>query len=237
MFGFILLRHVNNKLSDFYWKECYTCIRRFYTEPILIIDDGSNKEFLVENLKMVNTTVVYDEGHRGAAELLPYYYFHQQRPFEKAVILHDSVFLQQRVEFECDTVNYLWTYPHHWDDEIYHLIHPLLEDLPHSQELMQLYWNKAAWNGPFGLMSMISWSTLNEIQQRYQLWSLLPKIRARENRMALERAWGVILCHYFRSQVNVQFGVIHSYMRWGVTFPEYLTESFDVPLVKVWSSR
>ena len=233
-----MLRHVNNKLSDYYWKECYTCIRRFHTEPILIIDDGSQKEWMVENLALVNTTVVYDEGHRGAAELLPYYYFHQKKPFEKAVILHDSVFLQQPFQMTQDALTYLWTYPHHWDDELYPLIHPMLEVLPHAQELMQLYWNKSAWNGPFGLMSMISWNTLHDIQQRYQLWErLLPMIQTRAHRMALERVMGVLCCHHQRGNQPARWGIIHSYMRWGTTFLEYLSQALPLPLVKVWSSR
>ena len=48
--GFIIIRHVNSKISDYYWKECYTCIRKFYDNPIVIIDDSSNKEFLNENI-------------------------------------------------------------------------------------------------------------------------------------------------------------------------------------------
>ena len=28
--GFIILRHVNNNLTNEYWKEAYKCIRKFY---------------------------------------------------------------------------------------------------------------------------------------------------------------------------------------------------------------
>ena len=48
--GFIIIRHVNSKISDYYWKECYTCIRKFYDNPIVIIDDSSNKEFFVTSM-------------------------------------------------------------------------------------------------------------------------------------------------------------------------------------------
>ena len=30
-FGFIIVRHVNSKQTDYYWKECYTCICLWYT--------------------------------------------------------------------------------------------------------------------------------------------------------------------------------------------------------------
>ena len=56
--GFIIIRHVNNKITDYYWKECYTCIRKFYDNPILIIDDSSNKEFLNENIFLKNCTAL-----------------------------------------------------------------------------------------------------------------------------------------------------------------------------------
>ncbi len=237
-FGFIIIRHVNNRLSDFYWKECYTCIRKFHEEPIIIIDDNSNKEFLIENLALVHTTVIYDDGHKGAAELLPYYYFHQRHPFDRAIILHDSVFLQQRLVVSCQTVKYLWTYPHHWDDELYHLIHPMLERLPHSESLMQLFWNKSAWNGPFGMMTTITWDCIHEINRKYKLWDrLLPFISTRESRMVLERVLGLIFSHYHGTSVDTAMGIIHNYMRWGTTFTEYLNGEFHLPVVKVWSSR
>ena len=41
--GFIILRHVNEKEHDNYWKTCYRTIRKFYNNPILIIDDNSNQ--------------------------------------------------------------------------------------------------------------------------------------------------------------------------------------------------
>jgi hypothetical protein len=47
--GFIVLRHVNNKLSNQYWIHCIQCIRKFYSEnKILIIDDNSNYDFTLQ---------------------------------------------------------------------------------------------------------------------------------------------------------------------------------------------
>lgn len=31
VFGFIIIRHVNSELSNTYWKEAYTGIRKYYT--------------------------------------------------------------------------------------------------------------------------------------------------------------------------------------------------------------
>ena len=46
-FGFIVLRHVNNKESSKYWKICYGRIRKYYPEvQIILIDDNSNYDFI-----------------------------------------------------------------------------------------------------------------------------------------------------------------------------------------------
>ena len=59
--GFIILRHVNNELTNKYWQHCYDCIRIYYPEyPILIIDDNSNYEFITEKL-LYQTTIINSE--------------------------------------------------------------------------------------------------------------------------------------------------------------------------------
>jgi hypothetical protein len=40
--GFIILRHVNSEESDHYWKSAYESIRKYYSNPIVIIDDNSS---------------------------------------------------------------------------------------------------------------------------------------------------------------------------------------------------
>ena len=56
--GFIILRHVNNKLTNKYWIHCYNSIRKYYPEnSILIIDDNSNYQH-VTNHVVYNTTII-----------------------------------------------------------------------------------------------------------------------------------------------------------------------------------
>lgn len=238
-FGFIIIRHVNSAITNEYWKECYTCIRRFYDNPIVIIDDSSNKDYLVEDLPLKNATVIYDHQHKGAAELIPYYYFHQFHPFDTAIILHDSVFLKQHINVECTSVKYIWTFPHYWDDEIFHIIGPQLSKLPHASSLLDLYKEKNDWTGPFGLMSIITWDYIDSVNKEYDLWNnLLPLISTRGDRCALERTIGVIFCHHSKKPIECIHGIIHNYMPWGTTFLQYLHgEVPPLPIVKVWTSR
>ena len=59
--GFIILRHVNNNLTNKYWIKSVNSIRHFYPENhILIIDDNSDYNY-VTNEKLYKTTIINSE--------------------------------------------------------------------------------------------------------------------------------------------------------------------------------
>lgn len=239
--GFIIIRHVNNKITDYYWKECYNCIRKFYDYPILIIDDNSNKQFLNENIVLQNCSVIYDKDHKNSGELLAYYYFHKLKPFDTAIIIHDSVFIQSKINFELsqdEDIRFLWTFPHLFDDEIFNWIRDLSLELLQGKELIDFYHKKNQWNGCFGIMSIIRWNFINQIDQTHKIFdNLLPKIQNRENRHALERVFAMF-AYYNDPYIKSHFGDIYSFIKWGTTFSDYLTQDFSsYPIVKVWSGR
>ena len=238
-FGFVIVRHVNSKQTDYYWKECYTCIRNWYDVPILIVDDSSNKEFLHDNMNLVNCRVVYDTEWKGCGELLGYYYFHQLRPFESAVIIHDSVFIQKRIDFSLrGNMQFLWTFNSAWDTELEQYYHALCGPMPKSEEILAFYYLRQ-FRGCFGLMSVIKWDFLDLLAED-GLFLALEQIKGRRDaRSALERVLGFMA---FRRDPTIQakWGEIHSYMRWGTTFLEYLTPgsiSTNLDVVKVWTGR
>lgn len=241
--GFIIIRHVNNKITDLYWKECYNCIRKFYDNPIMIIDDSSNKDFLNENIFLKNSTIVYDQEHKGAAELLPYYYFHKLKPFDTAVIIHDSVFIQTKINFELEpseNIRFFWNFNHHFNDEIFSLIRETTCSIVQCQDLLEFYNQKDQWIGAFGAMSVIKWSFINNLNENHQIFlKLLPNIKNRLNRHALERV--IPLMAYFNDK-NIKpslFGDIHKYFnRYDISFFDYLTQDFSkYPIMKVWTGR
>ena len=72
--GFIMLRHVNNELTNQYWILCYDCIRKYYPENIvLIIDDNSDYQFITDKQLYKTNIIKNDYPKRG--ELMPYYYY------------------------------------------------------------------------------------------------------------------------------------------------------------------
>ena len=141
--GFIILRHVNNVLTNKYWIRCYKCIRNFYLDnPILIIDDNSDYSFVSNcnsdndinmrgiichdtflpfqeqlhntTIKLHNTTIINSE-FKKRGELLPYYYYLRHQFCKTAVILHDSVFLNQKMDFTVNDYKMIWDFEHNWD--------------------------------------------------------------------------------------------------------------------------
>lgn len=237
MLGFIIIRHVNSKITDYFWKECYTCIRTYYDNPIMIIDDSSN-EYLNENIILTNCTVIYDREHKGAGELLPYYYFHILKPFEKAVIIHDSVFIQSKIDFDTENITFLWSFGHQYDSSISHLIPDLCNNLLHPQEIIDLYNQPSLWKGCFGVMSVITWDFLELMNKKHNIIGLLSHIKNRANRCTLERVFAVIAYNTAPIKNIPIFGDIHSYIKWGITFMEYVMNDYrQYPIMKIWSDR
>jgi hypothetical protein len=239
--GFIILRHVTSRMTDLYWKECYRCIRKWYPDaPVMIVDDSSSS-WLREDIMTTRCTVVYDREHPGRGELLPYLYFHRLKPFRRAVILHDSVFLQTPLPVFSDVsgCRFLWSIPHRFDGAIQREIGALIDVLPDAwrEEVRGLYERKAEWCGAFGVMSVVSWEWLDAVVGRYDIFRWLPLLQKRDDRSALERVLGVV-AHHHGGVGKALHGDIFDYMRWGVTFPEWLEGAYEgLPLVKVWTGR
>ena len=113
--GFIILRHVNNDITNNYWIHCYNCIRKFYeNDLIVIIDDNSDYNFITTHT--LKNTIIINSEYKGRGELLPYIYYLRYNFFNKAIIIHDSVFINSYIDFSIDNYKFLWEFKNHkWD--------------------------------------------------------------------------------------------------------------------------
>ena len=194
--GFIMLRHVKCKVTNRYWIESYKCIRKFYpTHKICIIDDNSDETF-VSTILLTDTVVIKSE-HKGKGELLPYLYYVQTKLFDKAVIIHDSVFIQTYIDFESDNI-FLWEFEHDWDKDAKET--KLIKKLSNHGPILQLYSQKAKWKGCFGVMSVISHAFLASLNAKYNLKNLISSIENRDDRKRLERAFATLFLYELREQ-------------------------------------
>ena len=229
--GFIMLRHVNNEITDKCWQLCYDGIRKYYPENvILIIDDTSDYSFIT-NKQLYKTVIIHSEfSKRG--ELLPYYYYLQYNLFDIAVIIHDSVFIQQFINFSIiDTYKMLWEFEHDWDNVEYEV---KILKVFNNKELDDFYNDKTQWKGCFGGMTIITHKFLTCINDKYNLRKLLDIIVNRNDRMCFERVIACILQKECRTESV--FGDIHKYMQWGIVFAQY--QNFKhLPMLKIWSGR
>ena len=219
MFGFIITRCVNENEQDLLWRECLACVREWYpATPFIIIDDHSTVEIDTKDLDDY-TIVVHSELAPGVGELLPYYYLYTYKYFDKAIIMHDSVFLQKPFksnELEnIRTVRFLWKF----------------YEFEHDQPSVNL-------------ISIITTSFLDALVNKYSLFALVPLISTRSERKCMERIFAIACFMYLDGCLQPSmFGKIRDDM------PEPFTLTYDTynknkPIfkaefgaIKVYSSR
>jgi hypothetical protein len=233
MYGFIILRHVNNLTTDLYWRECYKCIRRFYPDNrIVIIDDNSNPEFLTMDADMTNVTII-ESKYKQRGELLPYLYYAKHKWFDKAIIIHDSVFIQQYVDFDKFENQPLW----HFANDICSLEKEqkhIIRCARNSDRLMKLYERKR-WAGCFGCMSVITYKAIRRLNRKFKLRRFIKRVKCRQDRMCMERIIGVMF--YYLNKKSSVFGSIMEYCKWGYSFDDYTKNKLELPFIKVWTGR
>lgn len=244
-FGFIIVRHVNSEKTNKYWIEAYRSIRKYYNNKIVIIDDNSDYNFINYNseyIDIINCEFIQSE-YNCRGEILGYYYYHKYNFFEKAVIIHDSVFIQKYINFDkYNDIKFIWHFESKWfnQSEETHLI----KHLNYSNDLLKHYNNKESIHGCFGVQSVITYNFLDKIQKKYNFFKLLDYVDSRKLRMDIERVFALICINEY-AQLKTEpsiFGIIHNYMRFGYTYDEYSNDkkTYSLPnyeIVKVWSGR
>lgn len=235
--GFIILRHVNSRDTDIYWKKSYESVRKFYKDnKIIIIDDNSNYEFIDSEFekKLTNCIIVKSE-YKGRGELLPYLYFLGIKHCDVCLILHDSCFMNKYIDFKTETFEKLWHFRHKWnqtEDEL-----RILKHLDNNKNLIEFYNNNDNWKGCFGAMALINYNFLEKINQKYDLFKIVDCIKSRYNRKSFERVISILL-HFEddSKKLNGLFGDIHQYCPWGVIYQER-NKLQHLPIIKIWSGR
>ena len=247
-FGFIVLRHVNSELTNHYWNESVQCIRRLYPlKKIVVIDDNSKKEFIKAFYEYQNIQYIQSEfPQRG--ELLPYYYFHKYHFFDNAIILHDSVFIHRRINFDIFKgilVMPIWHF--NADNENIENTIKLIQVLSNSKIIENKLKNEFQfglfnkWYGCFGTQSYINHNFLLHIERKYKITNLLSNILCRADRCCLERIMGCIFSTEYPQMKSLLGDITKCAGFCKYTFDHYnnqLTKGFiSKAVVKVWTGR
>jgi len=253
---FIFTRCIKNDSHKELWKECLKCIRTYYkNEHIVIIDDNSNK-MLIESLPndynwMLNNVTIIQSEFPGAGEILPYYYFYKLRFAKKAVILHDSMFIQQKIDENIinnlQDMLFLWDFPItcKWlDDENYRnnfdfILYSFLSKLNNNDDIITLY-DSNNWKGCFGTTGLVTLNFVDKIQNKYNFIESFKNINNRSERQLLERVISIIAIHESNNNIdNISiFGSIFTHPQaFGYSFENYKYNPLNVPILKCWNSR
>jgi len=251
-FGFIIVRHVNSEKTNRYWNHNIKLLRTLYPlKKIVIIDDNSNYHFVKSQFKYKNIEIIQSE-FPGRGELLPYYYFLKHKFFQNAVIIHDSVFIHKRINFESlKGLNVIPLWFFYSDKENIDNTKRLTSYLKNNtsinnkitKELNILGMLTNEWFGCFGVQSYINLSFLEGLQEKYNITNLIQAVRCRADRCCLERIFGAIFfteCPSLFSKKSL-FGNIMTYQQWGYSFDQYMSDlkKGTIPrvVVKVWTGR
>lgn len=239
-YGFIISRHVNSEKTNKYWNRCVKLIRTLYPyRLIVIIDDNSNPAFLRADHDYKNLIVIQGE-YPGRGELLPYIYYARNKWFDKAVIIHDSVFFHKRIPFESINVPVisLWHFSKGHNKTDYDP--NIARALKHGNIINRCAKNKY-WVGCFGVQSFIKHSFLIHIMNKYHIPNLLNVVKNRPNRCCLERVFAIIFFLELRVLNTSILGKIDGLMMSGSTYDTYMRDlrnrRLKASVIKIFSGR
>ena len=253
-FGFIMTRHVNSATTNNYWNQSIRCIRRLYPDTkIVVIDDNSNYTFVKGDYEYQNVEVIQSE-FKGRGELLAYYYFYKNKFFENAIIIHDSIFIHQKINFDrlrgIDVLP-LWHFKQDMENiqNSLHLISRMKNTYSIQSNLslngLVVLGRKHEWAGCFGVQSYIKHDFLVKITDKYNLFALLEKVKSRSDRCCLERIFGIIfnLESVITKKQKSLFGNIHQYNSgFDYSYEKYkydlmVKKKLPKGIIKVWTGR
>ena len=235
-FGFIMVRCITNALSSQYWFQSYNCIRKYYPDtPILIVDDNSNPRYVDKRKEdTLDMCAIVQSEHPKRGEILGYYYMYKKRCFDKAVILHDSVFMNNHVDFQkYNKVRFLW----HFDN--FH-IYDIERASGFLRNVNPIYKRDSIWDGCFGVMSVIDLDFLDEISG---MFFLLDDVNCRNDRMCMERIFAIICFHHHPQLIDnpsIMGNIFKFPSAYRYTFSDYKKGKNinRLPsIVKVWTGR
>lgn len=250
-YGFIITRHVNSIKTNKYWNNSVKLIRTYYPKKkIVIIDDNSNNEFVKPEFNYNNVEIIKTEFPKRG-ELLPYFYLLKHKFFENAIIIHDSVFIHKRINFDklcgIDFVP-VW----HFNNDFENVENTLriatylknnftIINKLKNKNVIELDHNK--WYGCFGVQSYINLKFLEKVENKYNITNLVKAVNCRTDRCSLERILGCI----FFSETNKKLsstsllGDIMKYQTWGYSYDTYENDikKRHIPrnVIKVWTGR
>jgi hypothetical protein len=253
-FGFIITRHVNSEKTNKYWNHNIKLLRTLYPfKKIIIIDDNSDYNYVKSFYDYKNIEIIQSQYHKRG-ELLPYIYYLKNKWFDNAIILHDSTFIHKRIPFELFKYPVLPLWHHPYDKENINNLLRLNSYLKHSRVLKhKLLENKLnilgmnkeeKFNLCFGAQCFINFNFLNNLENKYNISSLIDAVKCRKDRCSFERIIGLLFYMEFNkiNFVKSLLGNIMNHHRaFNYNYDDYIKDfnhkKIYGTITKVWTGR
>ena len=204
-----------------------------------MVDDTpeDKKNLVIDEHELINYEIVTNEFPKSG-EL--YYYLYKNKYFHMACVIHYSLFIKSKIPLLKDNVNikFLWHANHNWDNNLDEC--KLILKLKNFNDVLIKYVRKNEWNVCFGIMSVIRYNHIKDLQEKYDIFNLLNNIKNRNDRMCIERIFACLTTNNI-SECESYFGFSDSindvFAPWGYTYKQYISNNKDYKVVKVWTGR
>jgi hypothetical protein len=201
-FGFVITRNIRTHIHAQYWRECVRCIRKFHSDPILIVDDNSTVacDYAKEETEFLNITIIKSE-LPGAGEVLGYYYGHKLRLFKTFVVLHDSMFITHPFPSTVINAKFIWHFERYQgltreqfmvSNKDRNMDYIRLVPEEHKDAIEKLYFDKPRWRGCFGVAALVSLDFIDCLFDKYRFADIIAAVKIRSDREAMERIFAIL---------------------------------------------
>jgi len=186
--------HITNEIHNIALNLCIANIRNHYKDnKIFIINDNSQSNIInIKDIHNKELITLIDSDIKGSGEFLFLYYYHKLEPSKKALYIHDSMFLisaiSEEIILELNKIKFLLSFSNN------HKIKEQDKLILKLNEGMEIIKNED-WVGCFGGSCLITLEYLKELEETYNIFSLLSFITCRSDREIYERIFGAVICY------------------------------------------
>lgn len=198
-FSIFITTYISNEVHNIALNLCIENLRIHYNNThIYIINDNSNPSLInIKDIHNKDLITIINSEIKGSGEFLFLYYYNKLKPSNKALYIHDSMFLISPIKEELisnlTTIKFLFCFNKKYKiKEQEKLIAKLNEGIDINKN--------EDWVGCFGGSCIITLEYLKDLEETYNILSLVPFITCRSEREIYERILGSVVSYDFKKK-------------------------------------
>jgi hypothetical protein len=219
MFGFIIACCLRNDKHYQSFINCIGSIQLFHSEKIVVIVDfTSNTDYVNRAINKYPSVIFEINTPEVPADMLCLEYFKNNKYFETAIIIQDSMYLIDKIDpSHVADISYIWHFTNHrihWsfinepdtqfnkknnikthDDLVIYCLNNFTTNNSFKTYALDLYYNKYNWVGCFGLCCIITHDFVNKLHEDTGIFDITVNMTDNRLRRAIESVFS-LACVY-----------------------------------------